>query len=401
MKKMDLGWGDGTHSVLLDIKKGCLRRYVGDEVEQIHRDYGGENYYRSRSGWTGAGWIPASPTLRLVGTYRPDICIPQVPNWEYVPETLPGYKILVPVVDKPEEWPAIIQQSDIPLEGPRTYLLPLSLVSLFLTGYDGGLEEREFVFRTIPEPSEEPKQRERVFRAIIHPEYKSMRYRKALVALYHREIRFEISPENLDEMAQNRFWSRLGLHRLNNGNHYYKVANGVCWAAYTQEQLSTSEGLQEASPQNVHFLRPNVYIQESGRDLVAVGVFTFDGQEVEYEIEIDSNDFARAVGPYNSTLFERLETAAREKYEKQVLDARISTMREMSAEEISAMCEEHGDTEITLQDSLAAGNCEPGTRGFSEKYFSGRESVKVSELARFLSVSAVRSVLERKFVSLV
>ena len=49
MKKMDLGWGDGTHSALLDIKKGCLRRYVDDEVEQIHRDYGGENYYRSRS----------------------------------------------------------------------------------------------------------------------------------------------------------------------------------------------------------------------------------------------------------------------------------------------------------------------------------------------------------------
>lgn len=51
-------------------------------------------------------------------------------------------------------------------------------------------------------------------------------------------------------------------------------------------------------------------------------------------------------------------------------------------------------------DSLASGNCEPGTRDFRDRCFAGRDSVKVSELVRFLSVPGVRRVLDYKLTPL-
>lgn len=74
MKKMNLEWSGHGFSCLWSREHGFLHYHPRHDVEQIHELYGGENYYRSMSGRTGAGFITPSAHDLIVpfGYYRVD-----------------------------------------------------------------------------------------------------------------------------------------------------------------------------------------------------------------------------------------------------------------------------------------------------------------------------------------
>ena len=81
--RTQLDWGQGGVSAILDFSTGELHYYQGatkfrDAVPKetgrfvdLHQLYGGEQYYQSLSGLSGAGYITAPHAVRI-GTYRVD-----------------------------------------------------------------------------------------------------------------------------------------------------------------------------------------------------------------------------------------------------------------------------------------------------------------------------------------
>ena len=53
---------------MYDYGKKVFFSYTAESAAEIHRLYGGENFYRSLSGNTGAGWVD-SPALMVVGAW--------------------------------------------------------------------------------------------------------------------------------------------------------------------------------------------------------------------------------------------------------------------------------------------------------------------------------------------
>jgi hypothetical protein len=405
---MNLGWGGGTFDVLLDLRSRQLIAYSSETAAaKVHQIYGGKNYYCSCSGMSGAGWIPSHMTLRSIATYRVDSAYIEAPDLASVQETLPGLAIIAPINYRggniPHKWPiAVIKGFRKPYyennsSYDQLYLLDKYGLSEFLVGEEGQFEDIEVSVRYVPSVWEGAT--ERTFPVRV-PKGTCLNYRRALVGLFNRELAFKAGEG--EQMKTNRFWARLGIWQI--GDRFFKIAQNVCRARYTREELSTVEGLQVASPQNVFVLTPNLYIQESDA-FEAVALFNIDGEEVEFEERLEVFEAVKAMAGNFAEVLARLETGARNKLEK-VREARRQ-QEQWAAEQAERdakfreLCEEYAELEITLEDSLAAGNCRPGTEDFRNKHFPQRESVKVGELVRFLSVYGVRRVLEYKLLPLV
>jgi hypothetical protein len=101
MKRIDLEWGEGKGTIILEPiapigdDSYLIWSYEMDH-ENFHKKFGGSNYYQSRTGLTGAGWIPNNlQTARLIfpGTVRTDLA-----SWQFYKgqEIAPGMELYVP-----------------------------------------------------------------------------------------------------------------------------------------------------------------------------------------------------------------------------------------------------------------------------------------------------------------
>lgn len=96
MARIDLNYGSAYPSVFVDLASGEVHLYTPDTAEALHKRYGGLQYYWSQSGRSGAGWIPASPTIRRCAVLRTDEGRPRVPDGG---EIFPGVRLVVPTRD--------------------------------------------------------------------------------------------------------------------------------------------------------------------------------------------------------------------------------------------------------------------------------------------------------------
>lgn len=418
--KLDLEWGDQTLDILLDLRTRSLLGYGREEAAaKVHGTYGGRNYYRSCSGMSGAGWIPAHPALRRVGAYRVDRA--QGPEFSRIPETLPGIRVVAPINWREGEiatnFPVAVFRNINASEseaGTGTSYERLCLVDsygleLFLLGKEEEFEELDITVRYVPTPWSEPTDRVfpvRVRKGVGCPGY----YRRAIVHLFNRELALWTGGEEDDARRPetNRFWSRLGFREFE--GDLLKVAQSVCWGRHTREALSTVEALQAVAPANVAVLTPTLYVQEVNRGqewergFEAVGLFQIDGEEVEFELYLESLEAGRAMAGDFAAIAAKLEEGARGKAEQARKDSlrqeQLATEQAEKNARFRELCEQHAELEVSIEDSLAAGNCRPGTEDFRDKHFTSRNCVKVGELVRFLPVAGVRRVLEHMLLPL-
>lgn len=93
MKKVEYSFGGGTGDVFLSMKtKKIYFCYLENDRAEMHGNYGGKQYYSSRSGASGAGFVFADDLFKIEGTYRANIT--------YLSEAWPteifGVKIMLP-----------------------------------------------------------------------------------------------------------------------------------------------------------------------------------------------------------------------------------------------------------------------------------------------------------------
>ena len=415
--KIELAYGGGFIDILLDIASGRLELYLGggfgrygEEADDnhFHSRFGGKQYYQSRSGASGAGWVPARPTLKRVNAYRVDVRDPWIElggREGYPPALVGGWEIWVPFDYRARtiarDWPVVARNS----EGHLTFLRDGGEVVALLTGTKLETRHAEYRFTYIKRPGEAPVEDDCLAIVSESTQCRWANARRLIEHLHFGELAFEY-PEGWSEEGDANFWRRLGLRRLPDA--FYKVIRGIARSRHTVEEVVTVDGLQKIVPANVLVVAPHMYVQEQcdGRH-VGVGRFAYDGVLYDFEVYLESSRAFRILTGDSEeilSLERELEAGAAE---KRAQDLELVRQQERAAreelardEKLRAGIEKYADVELTVQDSLDAGNCRPGTDDFVRRFFPGRTTASVAEVAKFISHPRVRQVLEHKFLKL-
>jgi hypothetical protein len=390
-----------------DFRYGEGHPHAGKTFAEI---YGGKQYYTSRSKLSGAGWIPRNPLLIKVGGYRTDA----FGEWYKAKTPLWGWHIIAPYDWRGDDkkfpgtedgsWPIFILPSN---GAPSLYVLPNDGKSILRFLSESGekwedVKEEKISF-DIYRNWDETEKTHLVFSVIQFP---GVRMSRREMAAYCRSF-FYLEFEAIGAPIQSPFLRAINVFRK--GDRYYVLSHDRLVREMFFESEKTLEKLVEVGKKNgVVVLRDNICIippnySVSGDSGRAIGVFEMGGEEIDYEINLNALEFIRALKNADE-IISQLEAGAREKYSRILANREREKLWEIAEAErekkFQELCRQYAELEISIEDSLAAGNCRPGTEDFRKKFFPNRESVKVGELMRFISVDGVRQVLKHKLLPL-
>ncbi|MEO8637848.1 MAG: hypothetical protein ABI430_03030 [Candidatus Taylorbacteria bacterium] len=403
MKKIEMKWGGGDFNIVLDLRSRNVLEYSSETAAaSIHATYGGKNYYRSLSGASGAGWIPALPWVRILPTYRVDMTSPDFglqpdADGKVKLPTVLGKAIWAPIDYRgagiPHDYPFLVE------EGDRFVATDRYMLAGYLAGKVPEVETPVSIsfIRSTTSDMETKKW------TVLHANgdrFTFQNLRRALEGRFIHDLAFEwpTSSDGGYNTTLN-FWKRLGLHLVSGA--IYKISGRIARKRYTREELSTVETLQVAVPANVTVLTPTCYLQEKLEgQFDAVGLFEFEGVTEDFEITLELPEAVRAMQGQFEEIVGRLREGAENKI-RQAAEFRREQEKHTADllerdQQFKRLCEEHAELAVTVQDSTDAGNCIPGTEDFRQRSFPSRDSVTVGELVRFVAVPGVRRVLEHK-----
>ncbi len=287
-KKIRLDWGDGEMPAVMDLQTGGCVLYNRLGHEYLHELYGGRCFYTSRTELSGAGWFPIRPEMKVVATYRVDSARKERITSSH-PDTIlmDGWReiqVFVPVNYREEriscEWPLVVVKGPLPEADANGNLFNGGAEIYFLSGPgddllaalagEGKWEEEELeisflAYFSLANHSGRSGVVEAKAKILVR--YRNClpeNSRRALVAIFNRQLAFtgwmSLEDQGEFEGSWNPFMSRLGLRSFRGS--FYKIAQGVCWAKYSREELVDTGRLQGVSPRNVIFVSPDSYIQE-------------------------------------------------------------------------------------------------------------------------------------------
>lgn len=399
-KRMNLSFGQGSVDVILDLVTGWVEKYSGS-TDNLHQRLGGKQYYESRSGLSGAGWVTARPTLVHLGGYRVDTFPLGLEIKKEFKPHVGAYEVYVPYAyrgGEASEWPVVLRASD----GTLTFC-DVEQVADFLRGQQQ-TTPREYKTTYLKETSSGESQLVTTITEVIRWHGKrGWANAHRIVEHLHREQVAFVYPEGWATEGDGEFWKRLGFRRLPDG--LYKIVRGVC--RYMIDEWDNIAEIQKWVPANVQLITPNLYIQERDGEYVAVARHEHSGQWYDFELYLEPQRAFRlfAGDREEITNLEReLEAGTHNKHVRALADAEQleEASRETLArdEKFRALLEEHAKVELSVADSLAAGNCHPGTDDFVRRFFPGRATATVKELSRFAAAWGVRRTLEHKLLEM-
>jgi hypothetical protein len=274
-KKIDLSFGaansgkGGEISIVVDLTTCKLYSYGSpDQAERVHALFDGELYYRSRSGSSGAGWVPTrsddGAILRQAPGYRTDLHHVEIPNWSEVPEIIRGGdKILVPFsysgTEIPKNWPIIGWRNG------EIYLFMEESLRAFLCG--GEFEQKETYIGYVPSPFAAMEHVWVRFR--VDPNVRNIQ--RTIETLYRQEMQFSVEDWERKEMEKtNPFFARLGIWQLY--GKLFKISKGVCLWRHDEEHMEELAHLEANAPKNVQFLSKDWFVQDDEADDAYVAV---------------------------------------------------------------------------------------------------------------------------------
>jgi hypothetical protein len=357
---MEIGWGGGLFSVLLNLATREVHAYCSEATaEQFHGRYGGRCYYTSRSGLSGAGWVPDRIELVSVPTYRVDTKNPHVGLDKFmgemevgVPRAYRGHDP-IPV----QEWPVLVRLKQY---GDATVAVSLAEFFEFLLARedrsDLELQKLEFKENYVPAPGAQAQEfTGQIFVTRNRPGAPRKHLRKIVQAL-NPQLRFSWG-EEVTPLVQNSFWTRLAMFPASDGRVYRFSRGGICRASYARQELETIEGLQAAVGPNVRVLAPSFYIQRRDDAVVAAGLFRHGDFEYDFEFDVDVPvEFARALAGDFQDLYSRCQAGAAEKHRQDEESRRQQAEWQAQREaEYRRTLEIHSDRPVTREEALRLG----------------------------------------------
>ncbi len=241
---MDLRFGSGDAEALLDMT--TQRVVMVNDPETLGKfaeQQGGRLYYQSRSGLSGAGWVPNRLTLRPCGVLRTDVARPSIPTAE---ETLPSLRIIVPTqhLRRDESAPLIVVQRH-QQERPRVFLLAEHQLPSLLRGElpEGGGREVELT-SWVSSGSGRLYERKLVVDVVARWPWpkRAIGFRRMLELVFWDEL-YDGAAEDRSEEHQNGWRKPLGL-ALGADGRLYRAAGGIL----REPVRVTKPALQAAAP---------------------------------------------------------------------------------------------------------------------------------------------------------
>lgn len=246
---MELDYGSGYPAALLDLTNGKIIIYSDNDKakDEVHSRFGGKQFYRARSGLSGAAFVPNNIALRKCAVLRTDDVRPAVPSRE---EALPGTRIVVPTkhIDRAKNTPVIVVRD--PVEDSargecdyvhEVYFVPEWELPKFLRGEWTPSKSRELVLTGWRGDFTLYEYRVKVILyADYHYEFGKLGLRRVLELLFWDEL-YDAQSINRDATTE---WHRgLGLV-VGSDNRAYHSAGGVL----RRRADMSMEALQAACP---------------------------------------------------------------------------------------------------------------------------------------------------------
>lgn len=372
----------------------------------LHAHLGGEQRYRNRPNepLRGEGIVPARDGLLPIECYLVDQHPARFIHFAGRRAGAGEYEIYAPVGRRSrrlaEDWPVILTRRHAVWYDAITearcaplYLLKPGEVLPFLNGTLRGLIGQPHGLSFIRYPSTAPNRLRLMLYATSF--VREEQAAEVIRGLFARDIEMVWGGE---PMAINQFssrrtsvWTRLGIMPCSDGM-YYLMKGDLAVRQFGREGLTLDVLRAEVPPDTWLFSdTPLFFIQMTPAGCYeACGVFSFNGsKEVDFEIEISSSDLEAARAGRYHHLRRRLLHGALRKY-------RYNRARYLTVEEVRAAARGKGSMNVTMEDSLAAGNCGPGTRAFAERFFPNRSALTVEELLPHAGLGDVLRVLAYK-----
>lgn len=421
MKRINVRWGAGTSDLFLDLT-GKVPRILDFEFdeEELHERCGGETYYTSLSGCSGAGWLENLGPLLRIGTYRVDtlynsfqnfISLGRQPWNEYKNEaeilvavpyeshsgdkiaTLREYPTVLRVWDKviycdfESNFVSIIQKlfsyEDLPEEceindvdyehrGHRTLKRfffnnmgdrnEVSMEFYNLCSMDNTPNPWDF-FQEELEPFRAGWSKERMFQLLGVRQLEDGTFAKAIRIAdewYYGEL---LSGNPLETGELTAGWQRLAddvlIRFYDRSNKAHLVAYAPAQAAYEKLARRLAKQMGMESEEFISYVSKH------------------EGQYAEYELIVPKVSYLLN---QTSQLAELRKGLAR-KVRKNVMNRTRQWIGGASDQKILEAAPD--DMIITIDDSLAAGNCRSGTEEFRNRYFPGQAQTTARELKKF------------------
>jgi len=401
---MEISFGGGATSAILDLRNGTVEIYNGGE--EFHARLGGRQYYRSRSGHSGAGWLPDAPYLVKLGTIRRDAqdwydpILPRQdqdePAYRRRPSPLLGWLIWAPYhygrgcSTLAEHHPIVmIAEHDhdmIVVVADEYELMRLLRGEIDLADQTTQMGGQYFLQPGAATPCSHG--------VIVVGRVRPSRALYALEEIQGWLFQRPKAPQPWEAgyapIHDEAFWSRLGLVDGQDG-YRYRLRRGRCTARVLESDCAEPAALQSVAPQSVWVPDGTswLYVQRVEDGVAdAVGRYEVAGVWVDYEIRLEGRrliEILSGTQRYLRQLADELAAGAARKA--------ASTQETEVTSELEAFLAQNADLDVTIEDGVMAGNCEPGVRRFAERSFPGRQSVRLADLLPFRGDKDVVRVL--------
>lgn len=417
MRKIELSWGSGASDLFLDLT-GDEPRILDFEYDgvELHERCGGKTYYTSCSGCSGAGYVTNLGALIPVGFYRTDTVRNDFQHFTLIGEAVGGYRdiqVAVPyaahTADKTgilKKYPTVIKydnrvvvycdffgnfmavlravflRKELP-EGAR--VLKRTFVSYF---WEAREEEVSMEFYDlcsmddVPSPWEfyqdiledfraQECGRERLFELLGVEKLKDgtfVRTTKVVSTKYRGKI---LSGNPLETGELTAGWQRLADDVLVRFYDRSNTAHLLAYAPAKQAHEKLARRLSHHMGETEEFV-----------DFVS----QCEGEYVEYELTM-----SKALYLLDSEAqLAALRQGLAKKIRSDVSTRARQWLDRFSDQEILGVISD--DLVVTFEDSLAAGNCRPGTEEFVSKYFPGQTETTAKKLKAYADNSDVMRV---------
>jgi hypothetical protein len=260
MKGLNLNYGQGNFSVLLDVVNSNIYAYNGKTSDTIiHPNFGGKQYYHSRSGASGAGWIPKKPGLFVLPCYRTDNKFDHI--WLEKP-VIGNWAIAVPIDYRQEtlgQAPVLMFDSAY----RALYLVPLNpdVICEVLARRCKSFKFESWEGLYFPRAGN-PAEYKFPFSVYVHTDCKVSRSIKTRILANSSlsQLKFDATGT-----YRNSFFKALGFVISEDNEDLYKLRAGFCDSVVRWDcdgELSLEHIPESDLPNNVRVIFPDMYLQQ-------------------------------------------------------------------------------------------------------------------------------------------
>lgn len=415
-KKIEVKWGSGVADMFLLIEDGTPKviNYRWEKDQNILHDLrGGKVYYQSRTGASGAGYIRGYGDLVPLGKYRLDTTYNDHQYFESVGKTPDGEEIMVAI-------PSFLHYGEEASGFPTVVKVGYTLVYCDFEENFAGIVKDLLTGKELPDYVEvggakcvnRHQTLRRKFSRLEDGDH--CQEEEVVINFYNLWLGDDPSPweffrEELHQFrasgTDERMFQLLSMEKLEDGTFvrtfrvddvrysgavldgnpldgdliagWERVADDIIIRYYDKTNEIHLVAYEEAGAAYRKVAERFARRIGEGEDFVEKFLDWISGQYVEYETRISKILYALDPGEAIADLRKGLARKVRDDI------AYFARQRVENIDEKDLLESVPDDLVVTLEDSLAAGNCRPGTEDFVQEHFPGQSETTAKELKKY------------------